>query len=305
MLAATPCRAGDPFLLGDERFQVRVVPGDSGLFAKFGPRFDTSARIDSVKSDGEEFLAQEGLVDEFNQRWLPPPGYDQAPSPGNLFMKIGVGLLRRTRITPYRFWDPYPLVTSAKTEIVSRDDRSVVFEQVIPPSGDRGYRYRKSYVVSPEQHRVEITYELENLGSQEIEIDQYNHNWLALSPASPSAPWTIRTPLIPGPRSLLHCQVSPGELMFHAVPQEVVYFTFAQNENPSKSSTVVSDGRKRISITCHFSASRLSIFTQGNLLAPEIFAHFRIPPGGTASWRRDYVFQTPAPLSLRIPQWCL
>jgi hypothetical protein len=150
-----------------------------------------------------------------------------------------------------------------------------------PPSGDRGYRYRKSYVVSPEQHRGEITYELENLGSQEIEIDQYNHNWLALSPASPSNPWIIRTPLIPGPRSLLHCRVSPGELMFHALPQEVVYFTFAQKDSPSESSTVVSDGRKRISITCHFSASRLSIFTQGNLLAPEIFAHFLIPPAGT------------------------
>lgn len=305
MLAATPCRAEVPFLLGDERFQVRVVPGDDSLTAKFGPRFDTSARIDSVQSDGEEFLAREGLVDEFNQRWLPPPGYDEAPSPGNLFLKIGVGLLRRTRITPYRFWDPYPLITSAKTELVSRDDRSVVFEQVMPPSGTGGYRYRKSYVVSPEKKRVEIAYELANLGSQEIEIDQYNHNWLVLSPASPSTPWTIRTPLIPGPRSLLHCQVSPGELMFHAVPQEVIYFTFAQNNSPSTSSTFVSDGRKRISITCHFSASRFSVFTQGNLLAPEIFAHFRIPPGGTANWRRVYVFQTAPALSQGVPHWCL
>jgi hypothetical protein len=210
-------------------------------------------------------------------------------------MKIGVGLLRRTRITPYRFWDAYPIERQATTKIVSRDNRNVTFEQMLPTSEGWGYRYRKSYAVDPDKRKIEITYELENLSLQEIEVDQYNHNWLALAPAAPKAPWTIRTPLIPGPRSLLHCWVSPGELAFHQVPADPAYFTYAQNDSPAGSTTLVSDGKRWISITCDFPASRLSVFTQGNLLAPEIFARFRIPPNRTATWRRCYVFKTTPP----------
>ena len=305
MLAATSCRAGDPFLLGNDQFQVRVVPGDGGLFEKFGPRFDTTARIDSIKSGGVEFVAQEGLVDEFNQRWVPPPGYDDVPSPGNVFMKIGVGMLRRTRIAPYRFWDPYPLVQPAATRSISRDDMRVTFEQVMPPSGDWGYRYRKSYEVAPERRMVEITYELTNLGRKEIEFDQYNHNWLALDAASPSKPWIIKTPLAAGPGSLLHCRMSPGELAFDQVPQGITYFTRAQSGSPPKSFTTVSDGKKFVSIACDFSASRFAVFTQDYLLAPEIFARFDVPPGVTVIWHRRFVFQTSAPLPLRSQKWCL
>ncbi|MFZ4780031.1 MAG: hypothetical protein ACOYM3_32145 [Terrimicrobiaceae bacterium] len=293
MLAATPCQAEDSFLLGNDLFQVRVVPGDGGLSKKFGPRFDTTARIDSIKSDGVEFVAQEGLVDEFNQRWVPPPGYDDVPSPGNVFMKIGVGMLRRTRITPYRFWDSYPLVQPAATRNISRDDMRATFEQVMPSSGDLGYRYRKSYEVDPDRRAVEITYELTNLGCKGIEFDQYNHNWLALDAASPSNPWIIRTPLAAGPGCLLHCRISPGELAFDKVPPGVTYFTRAQSGSPPKSFTTVSDGKKFLSIVCDFSASRFAVFTQDNLLAPEIFAQFDVPPGGTVTWHRSYLFKVP------------
>lgn len=290
---SAPCRAGAPFLLGDDRFQVRVVPGGDGLSEEFGPRFDTTGRIDSVKADGVEFVAREGLVDEFNQRWVPPPGYDGVPSPGNVFMKIGVGLLKRTRITPYRFWDPYPVIVPATTKTVFRNDRSAVFEQVLRGPKDLSYRYRKTYDVDPEKQTVTITYELENLGCREIEFDQYNHNWLALDEASPSKPWTIRTPFSVDPGSLLHCRVGPGTLAFEQVTQEVAYFTCAQKSRSPTSLTTVSDGKKFLSIACDFPASRFAVFAQGNLLAPEVFASFDLPPGGTVTWRRRYRFEVP------------
>ena len=296
-IASTKTSKADlPFILGNDQFQVRVTTGEAGLFAKFGPRFDTSARVDSVKAGKEEFVAEEGLIDEFNQRWVPPPGYNDDSSAGNVFVKIGVGMLRRTRIAPYRFADAYPVEVLAATKTIFRDNARAIFEQVLPFSNGWGYRYRKSYFVDPDKRRIEITYELENLCLKEIEIDQYNHNWLALAPASKKAPWTVRTPLTPAPASILQCQVNVGGLAFNQVPEAPTFSTFAQRDRPPRSCTLVSDGHKYISIICAFPASRFSIFTQDNMLAPEIFASFRIPPNHTATWRRRYDFKMTPPL---------
>ena len=297
VIAATAgCRAEVPFFLGNDQFLVRVATTCDEQLAKFGPRFDSSARVDSIRADGQEFLAQEGLIDEFNQRWVPPPGYNDATSAGNVFMKIGVGLLRRTRITPYRFADTYPIEARATTKLIFRNQMLAIFEQSLPLTDGWGYRYRKSYTVDTRTRRLTITYEIENLSFKEIEIDQYNHNWLQLAAASKKTPWILRTPLSVGPASILHCQASPGELVFQEVPEEPAYFTHAQDGRLPKSRTLVSDGSKYISIACDFPASRLSIFTQKNLLAPEIFACFRIRPNHTAIWRRCYEFKTTPPL---------
>jgi len=178
VIAATAgCRAEVPFFLGNDQFLVRVATTCDEQLAKFGPRFDSSARVDSIRADGQEFLAQEGLIDEFNQRWVPPPGYNDATSAGNVFMKIGVGLLRRTRITPYRFADTYPIEARATTKLIFRNQMLAIFEQSLPLTDGWGYRYRKSYAVDTRTRRITITYELESLSFKEIEIDQYNHNW--------------------------------------------------------------------------------------------------------------------------------
>lgn len=299
LAGATFAPAGEPpLLLGDANFAVRVIRDPASLTARYGHRFDTTARIDSVQAEGMEFLGEEGLVDEFNQRWVPPPGYNDAPPLENDFLKLGVGLLQRTRITPYRFWEPYPALTLAPTRLISHDQAHARFEQTLPRQGPWGFRYRKTYTVNPARRQITILYELENLSLHPIEVDQYNHNWLALHPASAAHPWTINSSLTPSLPAILASQPPSPSLSFSHVPAEPRYFMKAQNSPSPESHTVVSDGRKTVRMLCHFPASRFAIFTQGHLLAPEVFAHVRILPGETAQWKRTYQFLTgPATLA--------
>jgi hypothetical protein len=292
LAAATLTSAGEPhLLLGDANFAVRVARDPASLTARYGHRFDTTAHIDSVQAKGMEFLGEEGLVDEFNQRWVPPPGYNDAPLE-NAFLKIGVGLLQRTRITPYRFWEPHPVLTHAPTRLISHDQTHACFEQTLPRQGAWGFRYRKTYTVNPARRQITILYELENLSLHPIEVDQYNHNWLALHPASAAHPWTISTSLTPSLPAILASQPPSPSLTFSHVPAEPRYFMKAQNSPSPESHTVVSDGRKTVRMLCHFPASRFALFTQGHLLAPEVFAHLRILPGESAQWKRTYQFFT-------------
>lgn len=293
LVGATATPAGEsPLVLGDGSFTVQITQDPASLTARYGHRFDTTARIDSVQVEGLEFLGEEGLVDEFNQRWIPPPGYNDAPPLKKTFLKIGVGLLQRTRITPYRFWEPYPAVTLAPTRLLSHDREHACFEQILPRQDTWGFRYRKTYTVTPGRRQITISYELENLSLHPIEVDQYNHNWLALHPASARHPWTITTTLTPSLAAILTSQPPSSSLTFTDVPAAPRFFMKAQSAPAAESQTTVSDGRKTVRMLCHFPASRFALFTQGHLLAPEVFAHFHIRPGETARWKRTYQFST-------------
>lgn len=191
LVVVAEAASDDGFWLGDDSFRVHVAADGEGLREKYGPRFDP-IRVDRVECGGVEFLGEEGLIDEFSSRWSSPPGYDGGFEGG--FLKVGVGLLQRMRVTPYRFWDPYPVLQPVVTALVERSDRRAVFEQRLD-TGRWKYVYRKAVMVDPVRNRVEISYEFLNCGRERIEFDQYNHNWLRMER---DQAWMFATSLDPG-----------------------------------------------------------------------------------------------------------
>jgi len=270
--------------LGDGSFRAHVVADAEGLREKYGPRFDP-VRVERVQRDGLEFLGEEGLIDEFSSRWSPPPGYENGFEEG--FLKISVGLLRRTRITPYRFWDPYPVRQPAVTQMVERSDLRAVFQQCLD-AGRWRYVYRKAITVDPARGQVEISYEFQNMGREGFAFDQYNHNWLLMERGRS---WAFETSLNPGIQWLVAAQPTRSGMLFERAPEAPSYFTAPQHDRSTGGWARCSDGLRQVTVVGLMPVSRLSIFVKDGFLAPEIFGVFQVKPGETVSWKRIYIFR--------------
>jgi len=85
---------------------------------------------DAITGPVEEFRSTDGALD-----------YDQA-KPGGLFVKIGVGVLRKADDSPYKFMYTYPLVDGGKWT-VHAGRRQVSFRQQLRPySAAQPEKYR-------------------------------------------------------------------------------------------------------------------------------------------------------------------
>jgi len=284
LVSAAGARADDGIWLGDDSFRAHVVANSEGLREKYGPRFDP-IRVDRVQGSGLEFLGEEGLIDEFSSRWSSPPGYEEGFEGG--FLKIGVGVLQRMRVTPYRFWDPYPVLQAAAAEVVERSDSRVVFQQRLD-AGRWRYVYRKAITVDPARGQVEISYDFQNAGRKGIGFDQYNHNWIRMESGRS---WAFETSLSPGIQWLVAARAIPGGMQFEQRAYAPLYFTAAQRDRPTRGWARCSDGVGRVTVIARMPVSRLSIFVKDGFLAPEIFGAFRVEAGESVSWKRIYIFQ--------------
>ncbi len=129
-----------------------------------------------------------GPVEEFGEN-----GFDAA-GPEGRFLKIGVGILKRTNDIYDRF-HTYPILNAgARTMRVTKN--SITFTQVV--KGDAsgyGYRFIKTVTVVPRKPTLLIQDQLTNIGNKPIDTTVYNHHFMTLSPGEDGvelrAPFTL------------------------------------------------------------------------------------------------------------------
>jgi hypothetical protein len=283
-----------PVVLGDAAFRVTVQPGLEEWIPREGPRFDTTATVISVQVEGVEFLCQGGLADEFNPRFVPPPGYIEA-SPGDPFLKIGVGVLRSRLEPKYVYGNPYPVERLApNTRVPSQEANEAVFTQSIDSGLGWAYAYRKTYAADPATRTLSIHYRLENTGTKPLLVEQYNHNWFRYDSeegkanVSATAPFLLNSEKVnaypgwsqSGYTVSLSRQVPPSS------------FRLPQDIPPAGNRVQVRDslGGRSVLITGDFQVSRYIAFADEESFCPEIFCLLEIAPGEARSWSRTYLF---------------
>ena len=151
-----------------------------------GARFDWSGIIESVDTAHHRFYAPvnavhdpqrhdcvSGPAEEFAM--VDPMGFAEA-APGESFVKVGVGLLRKGDDSEYVFDDDYEIIRAGEWDIEQRPDRAEFLQDFV---GERGwaYRYHKTIRLAPGAAELIIAHRLENSGSKHIDIDNYNHNF--------------------------------------------------------------------------------------------------------------------------------
>lgn len=152
-------------------------PGD-GFYR--GTRFDRGGVADSILFYGEEIAAPwfdtyrpemhdavQGPAEEFSA-----VGFEEA-APGDTFMKIGVGLLRRPDDAPYDRFRLYEIADPGKWTLTSGKNRAVFRHELA-----HWYDYRKEIALTGESG-LEISHAL-TVKDHPLEGDMYNHNFWTL-----------------------------------------------------------------------------------------------------------------------------
>ncbi|MFD1144106.1 hypothetical protein ACFQ4C_23470 [Larkinella insperata] len=168
-----------------------------------GVRFDWSGVLASLNYKDHSYFGQwfekydpklhdaiSGPVEEFT-----PIGYEEA-KPGDEFLKIGVGSLRKVKDMPYRFAAPYALVNPGTWTVETRRD-AVVFTHALTDAAGYSYHYQKTVKLLKGKPVLTLEHSLKNTGQKPIATTVYNHNFFVMDhqPTGPDVSVTFPFPL--------------------------------------------------------------------------------------------------------------
>jgi hypothetical protein len=275
-----------------------------------GSRFDWSGVVGCLAYKGHTYFgvwfphydpllhdAITGPVEEFRPRDASPLNYDEA-KPGELFVKPGVGVLRRIDDGPFKFSAPYPIVDGGKWSVRRRSD-SVSFRQDLKGPAGISYSYKKVLKLDKGRPVLILEHEMKNTGTKTMETDVYNHDFFVLDGVPTGPGMVVRFPFEP--------KAEPGFANLARIDgKEIVYERELQTgESAASSLTGFSSKVSDFDFTVENKNSGVGVEQTGDLpissiffwsirttICPEAYVHLKIVPGQTAHWTIRYRFYT-------------
>ena len=255
-------------------------------FGVWFPHYDPELH-DAITGPVEEFRSADGAL-----------GYAEAPA-GDLFVKIGVGVLRKPDNEPYQFARHYQIVGTGQWILRPHPDR---FEFVQELHGVRGYSYLYSKTVRLDPNKPELILEhkLKNIGNRAIETEVYNHDFYVIDNQPTGPDFTVRFPFEAKAADNLKgaAEISGHELRFlrelgpnrdSASTYITGYGTSAKDNDIRVENRKVGAGVEEIG---SLPISTLFFWSIRTTLCPEAYVSLKIPPGKSVSWRIRYRFYT-------------
>lgn len=296
--------------LSSDRLEVDVMDPHSPDRYYRGPRFSPVANVLQVRMDGHRFLfapakhdpltENGGLAMEFDigtEPNPPPPRFNEA-APGEGFLKIGVGVLKKETDPLYKFYTPYAVLQPATTTVEWNADRAR-FLQICP--GVAGYAYRLDAEVRVVANEVRVTCRLANTGAKPFSTEHYAHNFFAFDNHGVGPGHTVEFPgdftaHIPKPVIVQNGRVLEiiGEITTKIKAAEA--FVTPLPPVGSEASARVRHAASGLGIRATVSrpTSRMTVHANPRYLCPEQFIRIDLKPGETADWERVYVFELPS-----------
>jgi hypothetical protein len=318
----------NPIIIQSSRLGVEIAqPGT----AYTGTRFDWSAFITQVTLDGKHtFCMPESLVEgqgtggiglcnEFGNEWA--VGYDEA-QPGELFPKLGIGLLKRPDEGRYNFFRPHELVEKFPIQIEAGTDTA---RFTVEPVECQGYAVRLEKTVRVVENTLILDYRLENTGSKAIVTHEYCHNFLGIDqlPIGPEYklvfPQEVQREPLPEslhqrlPRLLrwlpkaLKQKLAEGylqrmnaamvmqgsEITWNETPKGAFFARLTGFEPRSQAQweLVHTPSGLRVQEIDDFTPTRLIVWGTGHVVSAEVYTDIRLQPGEVGHWARKYVFE--------------
>jgi 6-phosphogluconolactonase len=250
-------------------------------FGQWFPRYDPKLH-DSITGPVEEFLTNgSGL------------GYDEA-KPGESFVRIGVGAVRRPDDAPFRQFGTYEITDPGKWT-VQRSKDSIEFTQEL---GDtRGYAYLYHKKLRLEGNRLILEHRLKNTGRKVISTSVYEHNFFMLD-GKPSGPDTVvKFRFDPSAKADLHglAQAGGNELRYlheletgQSVYTELTGYGSAPTDYDIRVENTTTGAA--VHQTSDHPMSKLAFWSIRTTVCPEAFIDLQVDPGQEVSWRIGYEF---------------
>jgi hypothetical protein len=252
-------------------------------WGKWFSQYDADVN-DSITGPVEEFRPDDG-----------GQGYDAA-QPGGTFVKIGVGVLRKTSNAPYRFGDSFPIVDTGHWTIHT-GKRSVSFQQRLTSPTGINYLYTKKLILSRDGSVLTLQHSLKNLGAAPLVTNVYDHDFFMLD-GQPTGPGFVlhlafapvpQTPLEPnatvkGNNIVFLKQLEPGD--------SVATYLTGYGKTASDNDLRLENNNTHTGIeqTGSMPISRFYLWSIHTTVCPEVYIHLDIPPGKTEKWDIHYQF---------------
>lgn len=264
-------------------------------------RFDWSGVLSDLRCHGHRYVAPwqnrhdplrhddlSGPVDEFTEI-----GYERV-RPGEEFLKIGVGTLRRYSEEPYDRFRLYEIVNPGIREITASRDRVEFRHRLL--SDEYGYDYRKEMRLI-DTDNLRISYTLKNLGPAVLTGLVCNHNFFTLDRMITGPDTFIRFPFrATGTWREAYDCVTLGRdgILFNRelCPEETVFMGDLHDAESQAGSYGFILRNLRTQAGIHVSGnvplSHMVFWARRGIACLEPYTTFRVFPGETAVWRLDY-----------------
>ena len=252
-------------------------------FGPWFPRYNPLVN-DSISGPVEEFKPEEGAI-----------GY-AAAKPGELFVKPGVGVLRRVDDKPYSSYVTYPLVDAGTWTSHATRTGVESTQELKSPTGV-AYQYRKRLQLDPHAPVLVMEHDLTNRGTVPLEMDVYDHNFVVLDNEPTGLDTTVRFAFHPQPEHPLPNggTIEGNELHYTSElqPRQTVNgILTGYSDKVSDFDFTVENRHTHVGLheTADHPRSHLNFWSIRTVVCPEGYIHLSIPPGKTATWTIRYRF---------------
>jgi hypothetical protein len=252
-------------------------------FGIWFPHYDPML-ADAIAGPVEEFRSSDGALD-----------YAQAKA-GDLFVKLGVGVLRKLDDSPYQFVTTYPLVDGGKWTVHARRSE-VSFRQRLQSPIGVAYDYEKTVKLDRREPVLTLQHSLKNTGTKTIDTEVYDHDFFMLDGAPTGPGMVIRLAFEPkAEQSLEPLAVIQNKEILYQYPlkpgQSAYSFLTGFSNSPSDYNITVENQRTGVGVeqTADVPISRFNFWSIQTTICPEAYIHLVIAPGKTAHWNIRYRF---------------
>jgi hypothetical protein len=276
-------------------------------------RFDWSGVISSLEYKGHQYFGQwfekydpmindaiMGPVEEFT-----PLGYDKAAA-GDVFVKIGIGALRKIEEENYRFFHTYDLVNGGKWKVTTHKNR-VKFVHELADADGYAYKYTKVVELVKGKPVLELRHTLKNTGRKPMATSVYNHNFFVIDnePTGPNIKTTFPYDIY------LDNSINKNVRGFESlgtVTDRTIGFTryFKKGENVFTSGIMGFSDRPEdyqfsvintktgaaVKIRGDKALEKIVYWANPNTYCAEPYIRLELEPGETVAWKYDYSFYT-------------
>ena len=286
------------------RAQLYLPDAQSGYYR--GTRFDWSGVLSSLEWNGHSYFGQwfprydpnlhdaiTGPVEEFSGL-----GYDEA-KPGESFVRIGVGAVRKPVEPEYRRFSTYDIVDPGIWAVRRSSDR-VEFVHTLRDTGGYAYAYRKT--VRLKGNTLVLEHRLKNTGRKSIATSVYNHNFYMLDNQPTGPDFVVRFPFELTAAAPLNgaAETRGKEFVYLRELQtgQTVQTQLTGFGPTAKDYDIRLENRKTgaaVRQTSDRPISKFNLWSIRSNISPEAYIDLSIAPGQASSWRISYEFyQLPA-----------
>ena len=287
---------------------VYLPDADRGYYR--GTRFDWSGVVASLTYQGHEFFGQwfpkydpllhdaiMGPVEEFRSE-DGALGYAET-KPNGMFMKVGVGVLRKPDDQPYNFARSYTLVNPGKRIVRVHNDR-VEFVHELSDGEGYAYQYTKTLLLTRRKAELVLEHSLKNTGKRPIDTSVYDHDFYMLDHQTTGPDFRVKFPFAIKASDEFK---DPGKLDGHDLtydrqldkPGDTVHgYVSGFGPGLEDDDVRVENVKAGIGVreTSNQPISKLYFWSIPTTLCPEVYIKIHVEPKQTFKWRTTYNFYT-------------